>query len=851
MSSKPQLPAIRTARAPPPSTISKTSSESSNATIRPAIRTPRAESPTSRQLPFSNRAIRSNRPLSILGRRLPGSNEAGWDGPGLDNTVWEENTVLDGLAWRLEQFLDIRPPYGLITPEMVAAARQDMKICGPALDMLVSATLADGNAPIWELPVVETDESGLKHASQTLPFSDLNCPEALRGLFKRWANAAVRVAKLESHLQQEIARNICDMELATNVVVPQVNDLAKEFKGIAVEVIRRKTFLSRVTERIKEELRRNDRATLLLPKTRTRLDVVGEVNEPPMSQNSSRSSSRASHRSRSRSHSHSRGGSISQSGAYGVGSSEGGVYQSTRPRGSSTSLRLGDDGVPLPDDGAEYGGERIATGPEMSSSNRAALIKSGPRPPSRSQQPENILYGGLLPINIPAFPPGVQEAPTAPAAPSLSNLPADITTGAAHSTSTSDPPSAPFLTLGQQDPNQNMFSSPSHSQTYTATSIPSVIQVPSQLPSHPDPLGVLHLQPMNPNGLGPGPVPSLRGPRPLPQRPTRSPLPQLPGEQRQSPPTTIVNHRYQNPAPAPPPAPPPAPINLGSNFVVPGQAGPSTGVIFDLHSIQVPSETPSFVIPSDSPAPPLEYDLRAARHRYAMSSSSTRSYNGAGPSGSRPRTPSPPTLPPLKEVPRPSEKPVISPRAPAVDDEENLDLVAIRETMYSSMSDALASQVLRPVIDKDAKRAYYSAVCLAILNVGMTVQPESNDTPNLISMMEREIRLSDLPGPYKTCFTQLAAIGREARKLREDDDERAIAYVARGKPLPEPRIGRVQKLLERGVGYVGPDGRIRGTSNSSGGTGRSREFTSKITALALEIMKLSAFREDMLPMLVA
>ncbi|KAG8866313.1 hypothetical protein FRC20_008848 [Serendipita sp. 405] len=623
MSSKPQLPAIRTARAPPPSTISKTSSESSNATIRPAIRTPRAESPTSRQLPFSNRAIRSNRPLSILGRRLPGSNEAGWDGPGLDNTVWEENTVLDGLAWRLEQFLDIRPPYGLITPEMVAAARQDMKICGPALDMLVSATLADGNAPIWELPVVETDESGLKHASQTLPFSDLNCPEALRGLFKRWANAAVRVAKLESHLQQEIARNICDMELATNVVVPQVNDLAKEFKGIAVEVIRRKTFLSRVTERIKEELRRNDRATLLLPKTRTRLDVVGEVNEPPMSQNSSRSSSRASHRSRSRSHSHSRGGSISQSGAYGVGSSEGGVYQSTRPRGSSTSLRLGDDGVPLPDDGAEtYGGERIATGPEMSSSNRAALIKSGPRPPSRSQQPENILYGGLLPINIPAFPPGVQEAPTAPAAPSLSNLPADITTGAAHSTSTSDPPSAPFLTLGQQDPNQNMFSSPSHSQTYTATSIPSVIQVPSQLPSHPDPLGVLHLQPMNPNGLGPGPVPSLRGPRPLPQRPTRSPLPQLPGEQRQSPPTTIVNHRYQNPAPAPPPAPPPAPINLGSNFVVPGQAGPSTGVIFDLHSIQVPSETPSFVIPSDSPAPPLEYDLRAARHRYAMSSSS-------------------------------------------------------------------------------------------------------------------------------------------------------------------------------------------------------------------------------------
>jgi hypothetical protein len=154
-------------------------------------------------------------------------------------------------------------------------------------------------------------------------------------------------------------------------------------------------------------------------------------------------------------------------------------------------------------------------------------------------------------------------------------------------------------------------------------------------------------------------------------------------------------------------------------------------------------------------------------------------------------------------------------------------------------------------MQKDVQRAFFSAVSLANLNVSMNLQPGNGDTPNLVSMMGREIRLTDLPGAYRTCITELAAIGREARKLSEEDDERAIAYVARGKALPEPRIGRVRKLLERGVGFVGSDGRVRGAKETSGnGTGRSREFSNKISALSIEMMKLPAFQEEELRKLV-
>lgn len=231
---------------------------------------------------------------------------------------------------------------------------------------------------------------------------------------------------------------------------------------------------------------------------------------------------------------------------------------------------------------------------------------------------------------------------------------------------------------------------------------------------------------------------------------------------------------------------------------------------------------------------------------YQNNPTAASSYYGAGTSGVRHPGPYDSGK---EDMAARSERPSTSP--PPVTSEASIpDLVAIRETMYGAIADVLSTPAMKQVTAKDERRAHFSAMSLAILNVGMTLQPNSSESPNVIKVMGKNIRLSDLPGAYKTTMTELAAIGREAKKLSEEDDERAIAYVARGKPLPEPRIGRVRKLLERGVGYVGADGRVRGSSSSNGGTGRSREFSSKITALCLEMMKLPAFQEDMLRILV-
>jgi hypothetical protein len=271
------------------------------------------------------------------------------------------------------------------------------------------------------------------------------------------------------------------------------------------------------------------------------------------------------------------------------------------------------------------------------------------------------------------------------------------------------------------------------------------------------------------------------------------------------------------------------------------------------HSISISSPTGQtpYSIPSHPVARPPN-DARSTQSRpsgppivspgfadvFQVNPVAARAYYGAGSSSSAHN-------PSIEGVPTHAAH---SSRSPPSSEPPNADLVAIRETMYAAIADSLSTPTLRQVMTKDEQRAYFSAVSLAILNVSMTLQ-SNTDSLDVVHMMSREVRLSALPGAYKTCMATLAAIGREARKLSEEDDERAIAYVARGRPLPEPRVGRVRRLLERGVGYIGADGRVRGAESGRGGTGRSREFSNKINQLALDMMRLPAFQEQMLRIL--
>ncbi|CAG7851954.1 SubName: Full=Uncharacterized protein {ECO:0000313/EMBL:CCA66658.1} [Serendipita indica DSM 11827] len=955
----------RTAQRPgAPSTVSTSSSTSSNATIRPHVTTPRATSPASRMFVTTG----SNQRTKVPGSRQPPSKTILIRHPHwAESSTVQQNTplldvkdVLKGLSWRLEQFLDMGASFPLIEPEMVVAARQDMSICGTALDLLASAVLADGDPPICELPLVKMDANGKPYAENTVPVTSSNSPDALKPFFAAWQNVAQRVQQLDPPRQSTIARIICDLDLTESVMHPLVNQLATDLRKLAKEINQSRSFLDQLDEAMMNALKESARVSMMPIRKGTmnimQLPTVGEGSEPTSSQNSSRSSSRSSRRG-SRSHSR----SSSRRGDKGYSDMNGERGQSLKPKSSTQSLRLGADNMPLLD--GEYGdNDGTATGSEMNPHHHPALTASSPRPlraqpgsyperPSSRNQSTDI-YSGVAPITIPAFTPGQAD---------LSNLLASTHLEDMHKASRG-------TTLPGPPPN--------------------------------NPIGVVHLQPM------PSDTPPVRqrGPRPLPPRPSPSPQPpQQPLVNMFEVPSMSAVPDQNAPAPAPFTIPPPPPtlVNMApvssQVFFVPSISEVSSSSAYDLqkvrdqyamgsnsslaHSdhesvrsrrvgrIMYPSAEPSqgplrsdgFVnngssnplipnwgsdpnyptwypgptgnpvpqVVSSEPEPKKEgfFDsvktfLRGNQEKSSQSSDrnssdsrlhpssvaitpqdasayyrgrsnsplphmppanmvhsygpipphphplsnghspsprpaspqispgyanafqanpvAASSYHGAGPSGSR-RSEYAPTLldnAPKAEANRPRE------------DVKNPDVDAIVETVYAAIAECLGSSVLRPVLAKDEKRAYYSAMGLAILNVSPTLQQGSGDTPNLIRVMSRNVRLTDLPGAYRTCATELASIGREVRKLREEDDERAIAYVARGKSLPEPRISRVQKLLERGVGWVGADGRVRGTSNRSGGTGRSLEFSNKITTLALDMMKLPAFQEEKLRKLV-
>lgn len=122
------LTAIRTqpGRPAPPSTISTASSSSSNATVKPTVYTPRATSPTSK-VPYVGKLTH---PPSTTTRTRQNPHWMARASDSGNTAIVNAKTVLAGFKWRLEQYLDISPPYGLIIPEMVEAARQDMEITG-------------------------------------------------------------------------------------------------------------------------------------------------------------------------------------------------------------------------------------------------------------------------------------------------------------------------------------------------------------------------------------------------------------------------------------------------------------------------------------------------------------------------------------------------------------------------------------------------------------------------------------------------------------------------------------------------------------------------------------------------
>lgn len=90
---------------------------------------------------------------------------------------------------------------------------------------------------------------------------------------------------------------------------------------------------------------------------------------------------------------------------------------------------------------------------------------------------------------------------------------------------------------------------------------------------------------------------------------------------------------------------------------------------------------------------------------------------------------------------------------------------------------------------------------------------------------------------------ELAAIGRQAKEIEEQDNELAMKYAQQGREIPPSRMDRVIRMLEDGVGCMTSHGGEEGEGGRRSVEGRAVAFTNRINALSLGMTKLKAFRE--------
>jgi len=217
----------------------------------------------------------------------------------------------------------------------------------------------------------------------------------------------------------------------------------------------------------------------------------------------------------------------------------------------------------------------------------------------------------------------------------------------------------------------------------------------------------------------------------------------------------------------------------------------------------------------------------------------------------------------------------------------------IRETLYASLGEVFATHpYLRRLLLRDASRAYFASVGLAILDVSMTrtsfdpvldqpppaasghdhvrtlsnsseysAMAESNlalssmhEEPSVMGVLGAKLALRQCPPELRPFMRELCDIGRAVREMEDEDSQRAVEILQDGGvELPEPTLDRVRRMLERGVAAEGRRRRdsdddddmssMDSDSTSHSIEGRAITLTNRISGLSLSMTKLRAFKE--------
>jgi hypothetical protein len=112
---------------------------------------------------------------------------------------------------------------------------------------------------------------------------------------------------------------------------------------------------------------------------------------------------------------------------------------------------------------------------------------------------------------------------------------------------------------------------------------------------------------------------------------------------------------------------------------------------------------------------------------------------------------------------------------------------------------------------------------------------------NVVGILGKVLTEEECPPELRPFMKELAAIGRHAKEIEEEDTEFAMKLAQRGGSVPVPRMERVKMILEGGVGYE--QGRKEAQDGRRSVEGRAVAFTNRINALSLGLTRLKTFRE--------
>jgi len=142
----------------------------------------------------------------------------------------------------------------------------------------------------------------------------------------------------------------------------------------------------------------------------------------------------------------------------------------------------------------------------------------------------------------------------------------------------------------------------------------------------------------------------------------------------------------------------------------------------------------------------------------------------------------------------------------------------------------------------DPPRAYFAAVAFGILDVATTAMTADG---TIHAVMGQQLTLEMSPRELKPFTVELMAIGSAVKECENEDNADAIEIISRGGEPPEPRMDRIKKVLENGIGYsrrqeASEDDR---NANRRSVQGRAVTLANRINALALSMTRLKAFRD--------